>query len=703
MAKTARLDQILLQLRLTDEEQITRALRRQKSHGGRLGMNLVQLGAITEEQLLMGLAEQFRVPTMEPKEGDIPPDLVERMPRDIVSDGVAVPLAWNEGARVLSLAVANPDDTVSLRRVREAFDAKAMRVALAPEGLLAALGRRLAPVLPEPVVEEGEHRVRLPELFAVEAKPASTPDPTPESAPGQRTVVMITAHASRKNFLPPVFEREGFALSVVSTRDEVADALANPRLHRVLLSDEMSADFAKWKEQGLVPPKTDVVSFGNVADALLENPLQYAEMVRSLRSAVQALADYRSGELGVSPPYGLMATDIQALAGRLRMSRVATDALHLAGHLLLPPRTPQVPGSGVPMEPFGAFASSLELATRIRFPWSLDALLAACHRLYSGHADPSDPVGLTAETHLAAQILSLTWYRHNHVPAVAGTDEERMMALRSALRSMGGRLATQGLIEEYLALITERGGVEEDVGDRQVLLVGDERISRSLSPALARVGRETVATGDLADAQTMAERRTPGAIVLDHAAFPTHVDKFTRVTKLGGGALLFVLTDSTDPALVLNLLDVGVDDVFGPPHDYDLVAARINRAIRSRSRMGAADRAQAGQFSASFDVFGFLDLVQMLSQGMKSVRIDLSNGPSRAVILMQKGRMVHAEAGGHVGPEAVYAVIRWEDEGDFVVKEENTFPETTIVVPSESVLMEGLRLLDESKRGQLRA
>ena len=184
-------------------------------------------------------------------------------------------------------------------------------------------------------------------------------------------------------------------------------------------------------------------------------------------------------------------------------------------------------------------------------------------------------------------------------------------------------------------------------GDRQVLLVGGERIDRSLTPALGRVGREVITTDDLADAQTIAERRPPAAIVIDHEQFPAQVDKFSRVTKLGGAALLFVLTDSTDPSLVLNLLDVGVDDVFGPPHDFDLVAARINRAIRSRSRDRATEASQAGQFSATFEVFGFLDLIQMLSQGLKTVRIDLSRPQSEpAVIYMQKGRLTHAARGG---------------------------------------------------------
>lgn len=691
MRKTARLDQILFRLGYADQEQITRGLRRQQTHGGRLGKNLVELGVINERQLFEALAEQYRIPTLEPEQKSISPALVARMPADIVADGLAIPLSWNEQQRVLSVAVANPSDAETVRRIMEAFDAKGVRVALAPDRLLETLGAQLARS------DQDGHKIVLPELFAAEPSEAVV-EAEAHDGPGGN-VLMVTDAASRGNFLPPLFHREGRELTVVSTLEEVRAALADTEFETILLSSEKADAFSSWVVDGSVPsPEVEVVVFSSVSGALLENPLPYEATSASLRSAVQALADYRCAQLGASPPYGLIAADVLAMAERHALRRVAVDGLHLGVHLLLPAQAAGSDPVGT-VEPFAAFASSLELATRIRFPWKLDGLLAACYALFSGRADPYDCDDWPEETLLAAQILSIAWYRHNHVPTLLGTDEERMIGLRTRLREKGGRLATQELIEGYLRLISDRGGVADTQADRQVLLVGAERIDRALTPALGRVGREVITTDDLADAQTIAERRPPAAIVLDHEQFPTQVDKFSRVTKLGGAALLFVLTDSTDPSLVLNLLDVGVDDVFGPPHDFDLVAARINRAIRSRSRDRAAEAAQAGQFSATFEVFGFLDLIQMLSQGLKTVRIDLSRPQSDpAVIYMQKGRLTHAKLGDIEGERAVHEVIAWEDEGEFTVRQETRFPDATIDYPTESVLMEGLRRLDESKR-----
>lgn len=700
--KTARLDQILLRLGAVTEEQITRGLKRQQAQGGLLGRNLVELGVIDDGQLLEALAEQFRLPVMRPREEDVPEELVKRLPVAMVREGRVLPVKWNEEQKVLSLTASNPGDLETLRQAQDAFGARALRVALASERIMAEVGQRLVgPAEDTDGTGTPGSRVALPELFAQEDE--SQPDGSEFALDAEpRRVLLVTASASKRNFLPPLLEREGVELTVATDREQARAALCEGQeLDAVLVTQDLRTHFAAWlRTDGFPRPRCEVSVFETVSQSLLENPVPYAAVGSSLRNAVQALADARCAQVDASPPYGLMATEVEALSDRRGLRRVVRDGLQLGLHLLLPTR---VQGLDVleRSEPFASFASSLELAARIRFPWKLDALLAACHGLYAGRLDAggSSSSDFSVEVRLAAQILALVWYRHNHFLPGEGTDEERMIALRAALRETAGRLATRDLVEGYIRLIDDRGGIADEAGERQVLLVGDERIERALSPALSRVGREVLTTGDLADAQTLAERRPPAAIVVDHERFSGQVDKFTRVTKLGGAALLFVLTDSSDPSLVLNLLDVGVDDVFGPPHEFDLVAARINRAIRSRSRERGSEKPQAGQFSATFEVFSFLDLIQMLSQGLKSVRIDLARRRGEeAIIWMERGRMVHAELGDVQGESAVYGVIAWEDQGEFTVREESRFPAATIEVSSESVLMEGCRLLDESKR-----
>lgn len=129
----------------------------------------------------------------------------------------------------------------------------------------------------------------------------------------------------------------------------------------------------------------------------------------------------------------------------------------------------------------------------------------------------------------------------------------------------------------------------------------------------------------MSDAQSAVRDRPPAAVVVDQVALASDLTRVCRMLRVDRRVLLFVLTDEADPALVLNLPDLGVDDVFGPPHDFDLVAARIHR------------------------------------------------------------------------PDAVYDVLAWEDDGEFSVHQVSVVPEQNIDESVESLLMEGVRILDESR------
>jgi hypothetical protein len=81
------------------------------------------------------------------------------------------------------------------------------------------------------------------------------------------------------------------------------------------------------------------------------------------------------------------------------------------------------------------------------------------------------------------------------------------------------------------------------------------------------------------------------------------------------------------------------------------------------------------------------------------VRIDLAKSDGEtATLFMDKGRLIHGTAGDRTGPEAVYRVIAWEEDGEFTVHQEESFPDATIQASTESLLMEGCRLLDERRR-----
>lgn len=701
-----RLDQVLRELGFVTDAEIRSALQRQRSHGGRLGENLVELGHLSRNQLMQALSRQFGLPWRHLEVKDIPSELAERIPDPGIHGGLMVPLSWDAEAGNLVLAVNDPADVEALQALRSEFGASGLELYLVPDLELAGVRQALAAPGEEAHPEEahGEDRGIEP------SEPPSSdgrghvkpPEPSDTGAHPARRVLMITPGPQNRSFLPTVFAREGVELDVVDGLDQVAEALKARRFDAVLVDAERAESFQMWVRGGKLPPlPSDFGVFPSVSGALLANPVPYAEVVRSLQAMVEALAELRTRGQQTPPPYGLLSRDARALGRAEGLPTVAIDALHLAVHLLLPPRpaipraAPRAPGV---QGPFEAFSSSRELAVRMRFPWPVEEVLDRTLALFLGGGTPEPPGRVDPRVARAAQILALVWFHHILTPS--GTEgEDDGLQMRTVLRQAGTRLASLDLVEAYLRVIEER----QEAGDlrdvAQVLLVGADRV-RALGGRLARSGLRPVVTRDLMDAQGMAERRTPDAILVDDAAVPGPVAPFARVAKLDAALQLYVVTDSSDPSYTLELLEAGIDDVFSPPHELDLVAARVAGAVASRSRVRSAFRVRGGAFSATLRAFPFLDLLQRLQHGLKSVRIELSRPSTgeEAVLFLEGGRPVHAASGDRAGPDVIYRVMAWGDDGEFTVHAESDIPPPTLRDPLEALLMEGRRRLDDGRR-----
>ncbi len=690
MRKTDRIDQILIKLGHVTRGDVERALERQKEAGGRIGENLIEIGALTEEQLFDALVEQFRIPTVTVDENVVAQGLLDRMPEGALRDNLIVPVGWNEQFGVLSLAVANPSDTDAIKEVGRAFGAKKVRVSLAPENVLARL---IADLVGEgegtPGRRAGGTQVRLvalPELFEPEESEGEEL-PADEGDRSGAKVVIVTRSPVEKNFLPSVFRPDGYEIVVVSDPADSPEAIAGA--HAIRVSREMSDTFDAWRAEGVIPAFTgEVVRYSSVAKTMLETAAPYPRMAAATRSAVGALAEARARGEAETAPYSLMTADLEALAARVGFGRLETDGLVIGAHLLLPVER------GSRIEPFHRFAATMELAHRMAFPWPVDELLSSCLGLYLGRVELTEPTG-RADVHLGAQLLALVWFRHNVVVFEDGSETDSTVAVRTALRELAGRLATQDIVETYLDVMAKRAETQTDV-DLSALVVGGERVQQAMKTALERIGCRVDLASEVTRGYDIAREARPTVVILDHEGLGGGVEQACKVFRVDRSALLYVVTQQSDPAVVLNLLDLGVDDVFAPPHDFDVLAARLHRAVRTRSTPRAA--LEDSTLAARFEALSFLDLAQMLSNGLKTVRIELrSDEGEDAVLFLEKGRPVFAECGELKGPQAVYRIIAWDDQGEFSVHDAAELPEPNIAESVESLLMEGVRLLDESR------
>jgi predicted regulator of Ras-like GTPase activity (Roadblock/LC7/MglB family) len=91
-----------------------------------------------------------------------------------------------------------------------------------------------------------------------------------------------------------------------------------------------------------------------------------------------------------------------------------------------------------------------------------------------------------------------------------------------------------------------------------------------------------------------------------------------------------------------------------------------------------------------------VNLIQLNCQEMNTVKITLEYLGKEGIIFLGGGNIVHAAAGPLTGEEAVYELLRWNG-GTFRVQNDVKPPERTIDRNWNSILLEGMKRIDEGE------
>lgn len=111
-----KLGQLLVSKEVITEEQLTQAIDAQKKDGGRIGSNLIKLGFLTEDDLVLFLSQQYRVPSVSLATLEIDSSMIKFIPFDVAHKYQIFPISKN-GA-TLKLAMTDPSNVFAIDDVK---------------------------------------------------------------------------------------------------------------------------------------------------------------------------------------------------------------------------------------------------------------------------------------------------------------------------------------------------------------------------------------------------------------------------------------------------------------------------------------------------------------------------------------------------------------------------------------------------------
>lgn len=234
-----------------------------------------------------------------------------------------------------------------------------------------------------------------------------------------------------------------------------------------------------------------------------------------------------------------------------------------------------------------------------------------------------------------------------------------------------------------------------------ILLVDDNPMIREmLRHALASLATVSVAN-DGTDALLKAVETPPDLIVCDYTV--PGLDGRQLVEKLKGRAAtakvpVILLASRNDITEKLKMLQDAVEDFIEKPFFVKDAAARIKKVVDKIALEKLAREAPGESvLRGSLAQMNIMDLFQSLEMGHKSCSLTLNNNGQKCQIYFSDGLIKHAVFGSLVGDAAVYKTMGWTD-GTFAIDFTGSSSQQTTTRSTQGLLMEGLRLLDESNR-----
>ncbi|HXB21086.1 MAG TPA: DUF4388 domain-containing protein [Candidatus Solibacter sp.] len=235
----------------------------------------------------------------------------------------------------------------------------------------------------------------------------------------------------------------------------------------------------------------------------------------------------------------------------------------------------------------------------------------------------------------------------------------------------------------------------------KVLLVDDNpMVLEMLRQAVAQFSTVNTLT-DGADALLRAIDDRPDLIIADYTMDTMDGKQLVQKLKSRSATAhvpVILMASKTDITEKLKVLQDTVEDFIEKPFFLKEAAARIKKVVDKISLEKMAREAPGeSTLRGSLAQMNVMDLLQSLDMGHKTCALTLSNNGDRCQMFFNDGQINHAVYGELKGDDAVFKVLSWTG-GNFEINFSGSSSEQTVTRSTQGLLLEGLRLLDESNR-----
>ncbi len=736
-----RLGEILIRQGLITPDQLAQAVEIQRRKGGLVGEVLVGLGHVDEATVLRGLAEQYGVSYVTRKqvaENLVPKSFLAVVPLEEAERHLVFPVWYNKSSGELVLIVSDPTDRKTVDAVRSRTQVPVITTILAlPSTIRAAIDKHYRGVSdafdralddsvirlpPPPPLRPAESKTAVPPVGgewqedvrrlaalrhgSLTGSHPGTEAHEPESPHGD-IVALYEPDAARARTVRAFLQSEGYRARPVIDREQLAELVAREPPQVFLIREEIAkreAGLTDWVQR--LVPHVKIRSVGAFGEALVEEPGRVRQLIDSLIEVLEKFLKGVTLDAGRTQSGPSLPRIARQVGQRLGLGAAALDELTVAAYMHQLARDELAIPSVVDVAPDTDKTLLLE-QVRIPIHWLVhldipvpaDRVLAHLYERVDGEGFPEGRSG--DEIPLGARILTAVIAFQRLAGDRIPDDKSEIATAFRRLVDGRGKLYDARVLNTFLEVL-EKGLLlgEIDVDLDKVLLVDpDAEFAESLASHLLSREVRVLRAPSFAKARELIRDYEPELVVSEvHLpdGDPLAFLSGTGAAGAAGPTVMFVTAEQSQ-ATMGQALERGAEDYVLKIVGEKVLLAKIERVLE-RVAAARSSRARAGQSGVSgrLSEMSLADIIQILATGGKTARIALVRGGDEGSIWLRDGTIVHAEAADEQGEEAFYRVIGW-NEGEFQIATGAIAPLETIDAGYESLVLEGLRRLDEAR------
>lgn len=336
---------------------------------------------------------------------------------------------------------------------------------------------------------------------------------------------------------------------------------------------------------------------------------------------------------------------------------------------------------------------TVQILRQVPFPWDFDSIISQHHEHYDGSGYP---LGLKGrEISIGARIICVV---EAYFAMITDRPYRRAISREDAMQEIkmnAGKQFDPEVTEVFLSIIA--GGWSEMAARKSVLIFERESsIAAMIKLSMTRDNIEVIHVTSSIDVISSIRQKKPHLIIADVEALePSAFMKFyhavAQVTDAAGSRLLLMIPDKEH----LKRFETKVDSLI-KPFSMDQLSAKIRGLLFETS--GAAAQEETRGLSGGLKDFSLTDIIQILSLGLKTAKVEIVRGEEKGIIYLRSGKIVYASVGSLRGRDAFFEMMGWQ-EGTFYIKHGPVTDEVNIAVDTMHLLLEGATLMDEKRAG----